>query len=408
MKFKVIVALTVSIYIVTAYGVAEDFSALKAKYLTLRNTDPDLEKSPDWEELAHQFERYAKDYSRSTNAPSALFNSAILYESLFEKFGDEEHLDKSLEMLSNLSHKYKKSPLADDALVKQGDLLLNAKRDRNEAKAKYQAVLDDYKDADLYEMAKDRLARLEKAKPLTSASNEHEESQQISSRENGPTVIIDPGHGGEDFGAIGQGGLLEKDVVLDVGLRLESILLKNLRAKVRLTRRSDVFVPLAERIGLANELEADMFVSLHTNASPKAKLSGLETYYLDNTGDVASKKLAERENESLAFEGAESDLQFMLSDLIQTGKAGESLRLSNILQKSLISYLQSQGIKVKDVGVRKGPFYVLVGAHMPSVLIELLFIDNEHDGKRLADKNVRNEIAFGLYQGIASFLKSKP
>jgi N-acetylmuramoyl-L-alanine amidase len=226
----------------------------------------------------------------------------------------------------------------------------------------------------------------------------------------GKVIVIDPGHGGEDFGAIGVGGLMEKDVVLDIALRLEKLLISKLQARVRLTRRNDVFVPLAERTNFANDFDAKLFVSLHINASPKGNASGLETYYLDNTDDAGSKKLAERENSSVQFEGEAGDLQFMLSDLIQNAKLDESIELANLVQRSLLRRSKPFIKELKDLGVRRGPFYVLVGAHMPCILAELFFIDHPMDGKKLADTKFRQMLAEGLFDGINEFLirQSRP
>jgi N-acetylmuramoyl-L-alanine amidase len=218
-------------------------------------------------------------------------------------------------------------------------------------------------------------------------------------------VVIDPGHGGEDLGAQGYGGILEKDVVLDVAFATERVLEKQKIARVRLTRRGDHFVPLSERSAMANTWRADLFISLHTNASPKGKLSGLETYYLDMNGDEASRLLAERENASEALAGENADLQFILSDLVQHAKLDDSIRAGTLIHTALVRTLAKQKAGVKDLGLRKAPFYVLVGAHMPCVLLELLFIDNENDGKLISRKEFRHALAEGIATGVRDYFR---
>ena len=218
--------------------------------------------------------------------------------------------------------------------------------------------------------------------------------------------MLDPGHGGEDFGAVGKGGLLEKDVVLSVALELEALLKKELGALVRLTRRKDSFVPLMERTNLANDFEADLFISLHSNASPSGQIAGIETYYLDNAGDKSSMKLAERENRSVQLEGPQADLSYMLSDLIQSAKMSDSMKLGKALQTTTYSFLNTKWEVGRNLGLKRAPFYVLVGAHMPCVLIEMGFIDNSTDGANLADKDFRADLARGLFLGIRKFLQS--
>jgi N-acetylmuramoyl-L-alanine amidase len=219
-------------------------------------------------------------------------------------------------------------------------------------------------------------------------------------------VIIDPGHGGIDTGAKGE-GIFEKSVVLEVALRAKKILEGEGTFEIILTRDTDVFVPLSQRTSLANEKNADLFISLHANASPKKNAQGLETFYLDTTNDKASRTLAERENASLKFEnGTEGDIAFILSDLIQTGKLEDSIKLAHAVHQELKANSRAYWGEAKDLGVKKGPFYVLVGAHMPCILVELFFIDHPVDGKYLADSSFQLSLGQGLAEGIRAYFKS--
>ncbi len=217
-------------------------------------------------------------------------------------------------------------------------------------------------------------------------------------------IMIDPGHGGRDPGAIGVGGLKEKTVVLAISKRLGEKLESRLPAQVFYTREKDVFVPLPERTARANAVKADLFISIHANASENPHLQGVETYYLNNTNDRATIRLANLEN-GLAAPG--SDLSFILSDLYHTVNEPESLALAHSLQDSMMTQVAKRHSKVRNLGVKKGPFYVLVGAHMPCVLAEVSFLTHRVQGRLLRSSAYREAIAEGLFQGIAQFIKEE-
>ena len=210
-------------------------------------------------------------------------------------------------------------------------------------------------------------------------------------------VVVDPGHGGKDTGAIGWDGLREKDVVMELAKKLGPLLEREADVKVVLTRSGDQFIPLEERTAIANANNADLFVSLHANASPNQRAYGVETYYLDSTNDEAALRLAARENNTPKHRV--DDLQFTLSDLTQTHKLKDSISLANHVQSSLVG---SAG--TKDLGVKKALFYVLVGAEMPCVLVEVSFITNPFEGKKLALASHVETIAERLAVGIRTYL----
>jgi len=169
-----------------------------------------------------------------------------------------------------------------------------------------------------------------------------------------PKIVLDPGHGGRDPGAIGSRGILEKDIVLSLAKKLAWKLRKELAVKVILTRQDDSYVPLEDRTAIANAENADLFISLHTNASPSRRTRGVESYYLDNTTDEATMRLAARENGTSRKNV--SDLQYILSDLTQSFKLEDSISLAHNLQSSLVSNMRRRYRKVKDLGVKKGLF----------------------------------------------------
>jgi N-acetylmuramoyl-L-alanine amidase len=231
-------------------------------------------------------------------------------------------------------------------------------------------------------------------------------------------IVLDPGHGGPDDGASGLYGLLEKEFVLDVSLKVKALVDEYNTAKsekkieLLLTREEDIFLSLSERTEFANKYNADIFISLHSNASPKKDAYGLEVFYLDSSGDKAARRLAMRENlagsdRKANHTTADDDLDFMLSDLIQSSKKPDSILLAKTLNTSLISVLSKTWKRVRTLGVKKAPFYVLVGAHMPCILIELFFIDNQNDAEMMKNSAFRKEVAKGIFEGIVRYSKEE-
>ncbi len=222
-------------------------------------------------------------------------------------------------------------------------------------------------------------------------------------------VVLDPGHGGKDPGALGAGGVAEKDVVLAIALRLKERLAALPDTDVVLTRDRDVFLALEERTARANAEQAELFVSIHANASPNPALSGIETYYLNNTNDRATLRLAEMENGlrgMTGHDGHDHDVSLILSDLIQNYKIQESVQLAEALQRGMVSALAAGATPASDLGVKRGPFYVLVGAGMPCVLAEVSFITHPREGERLAQPAYQESIAEGLLRGIERFVEN--
>lgn len=214
-------------------------------------------------------------------------------------------------------------------------------------------------------------------------------------------IVLDPGHGGKDSGAIGVGGVAEKDIVLSVAQRLAKKLKNEMGIEAVLTRRDDTFIPLEDRTAIANAEEADLFISLHVNASVNPAARGIETYYLDNTTDEAAIRLAAREN-ATSRKGV-TDLQFILSDLTQNSKLEDSISLAHRLQSALVSVVGEKQGAVKDLGVKKAQFFVLVGAKMPSVLVELFFVTNKDEAFALRRTAYQDAIVEALYQGIKRY-----
>ncbi len=218
-------------------------------------------------------------------------------------------------------------------------------------------------------------------------------------------VVIDPGHGGHDQGTEGPHGLLEKDVVLDVAQRLGKLIENRMGAEVIYTRSDDTFVPLHERTAIANEKKADLFLSIHVNSSPSApRVAGVETYYLNISGSQDAMDVAAREN-------ATSDKSvFELADLIQkiakADKAEESKEFANRMQTALYAFSAKNVAGSKNRGVKSAPFAVLIGANMPSVLVEVGFLSNTREENLLKKPDYRQKMADALYRGVTRYTDS--
>ncbi len=216
-------------------------------------------------------------------------------------------------------------------------------------------------------------------------------------------VVIDPGHGGKDPGAVGPSGVREKDVALAIAKKLQKKLREELKLEAILTRKSDIFLPLEERTAFANTQKADLFVSIHTNAHKNRRVYGLSTYILNVATDAEAARLAAFENAVSAKRI--SDLEKILNDLMLNSKINESSRLADAVQHGLLMRLPKNYSRVKDLGVKQAPFYVLIGARMPSIMVETSFITNKREEKRLASGSYQDAVAEGILAGIRSYIK---
>ena len=218
-------------------------------------------------------------------------------------------------------------------------------------------------------------------------------------------IMIDPGHGGHDIGTIGPHGLMEKDLCLDVALRLGRMIEEKLpNAQVVYTRKDDTFIPLEDRTAMANNAKADLFISIHANSSHDHAARGIETYYLNFATSQESMEVATREN--ALSQSSIHDLQDLVKKIARNEKIEESKELANDVQDSLAHRMQLITQNQRNRGVKKAPFVVLIGANMPSILSEISFISNPADEKLLKRSDQRQRVAEGLYHGITSYLDS--
>ena len=219
----------------------------------------------------------------------------------------------------------------------------------------------------------------------------------------GLLIVLDPGHGGKDPGALGRRGTREKDIVLKISKQLKAMIKKELGgAKVLMTREKDVFIELEDRAEFANKKNADLFVSIHVNSHPKRSVKGLELYHFGEASDPRSLEVAAREN-GTPLEKNGPAWQFILADKLNDKKIEESQDLAWTTKKSLVGHLKKH-YKVKDHGVKTAPFFVLRMTTMPSILAEIAFVSNPTEEKLLKSKTYQRRVAEGILEGIKAYV----
>jgi N-acetylmuramoyl-L-alanine amidase len=216
-------------------------------------------------------------------------------------------------------------------------------------------------------------------------------------------VVLDPGHGGTDPGAIGKKGLKEKDVVLAVATELRTLLIAK-GLEVIMTRESDIYIPLENRPVIANQQKADLFVSIHANANRNRKRRGVQAFYLNFSPDPQVNEIAALENATSTKRIGE--MQDTLKKIVQNSKILESRDLAYKIHGNLVKLLSQHYSAVESLGIRGGPFWVLIGGEMPSVLIEISHLSNDQEEERLKSPAYRKQVALGIYEGILEYMRS--
>ncbi len=259
-------------------------------------------------------------------------------------------------------------------------------------------ILQDYKKVKI--SGKPKQAAPELNAPLTSATLSLAQQLNLGVRR----IVIDPGHGGKDPGASAF-GMKEKDIVLRMAKKLAAQLKQELGCEVILTRNEDVFISLEERTAIANANSADLFISLHLNAHSSAKIFGFETYYLNLSTDPEAIRVAALENATSTHQL--SDLQTILSDIMKNSKIDESSRLAKQVQDALTSGLDDRKFQqIKSLGVKQAPFYVLIGAEMPAILIEMAFISNKTDAQQVKKESYQDALAAEITKGLQKYIRT--
>ena len=217
-------------------------------------------------------------------------------------------------------------------------------------------------------------------------------------------IVLDPGHGGRDPGALSSNGLREKEITLDIALRLKRLLEKRIGCEVILTRSTDRFLSLEERTAIANSNEADLFLSIHTNASNNRKLKGIATYFLNFAITPDAEATAAREN-AISSKNIRK-LQELIKKITLNTKIDESQEFATYVQQGMSSFLSNHYKSTNNLGVKQAPFYVLIGANMPSIIVEVAFITNREEEKLLSQPLYRQRLSEAIYKGIVDYINS--
>ncbi len=243
---------------------------------------------------------------------------------------------------------------------------------------------------------------ISEATPLASENPSRSLTRALGLKVN--RIVIDAGHGGHDDGTIGPHGVLEKDIVLDVALRLATLVRQRMSAEVVLTRSDDTFIPLQERTKIANDNKADLFLSIHANSSPAPEVAGTETFYLNLTTSPGALDVAAREN--AGADKTVGDLKDLIQSITLNDKIEESHTFAQDVQNAINLQAERSNAAAHNRGVKRAPFVVLIGASMPSVLAEIGFLSNSRDESNLGKPEYRQKVAEALYKGLAQYSQS--
>jgi N-acetylmuramoyl-L-alanine amidase len=412
--------------------IAQDDSDLSSSYEDMRTRyrqlviqDPSVTDLILWNKTRKEFQEFAFSETLKEDrvyAPRLWYLLGRLHEQMYVRGKDSSAGKEAEKVFKNIVESFPDDDLADDALLALSRMYHRQERFKEEKEA-LTTIIEEYAKSSSVIHAKKALEVLNFLGVLTDSDNEthlfeDEFTLQISEDRADssvgsirslemkyPVVVIDPGHGGSEDGAHGPEGIKEKEIVLTIANMVRTKFHGETKVRIFLTREVDEDLLLQDRTRIANELGADLFVSIHANASPYKTRKGVETYYLDNTDDKSSLRLAEREN--LVGNVPQKSLSFIISDFIQSIKMDDSITAAHLIQSSLVGALMKYYDNIKNLGVKKAPFYVLVGAHMPCILVEVSFIDHPVEGRRLNTERYQRVVADGIYDGVVAYLQKK-
>jgi N-acetylmuramoyl-L-alanine amidase len=360
----------------------------------------------------------------SNTAKEKYFKADAAYKKLKDNYKIKKYRHNWLSCIKKYKavYKYDKSgPWAAAGLYKSGLLyselykFSNKTGDLKKASKIFHEVINSYPKSEYSKKARIKIVKIEQKLPKEKTSTTASSGKKLSIP-GLKCIVIDPGHGGKDNGAPGyNNGVHEKIITLEMALKLAKQFRQSIQCKVILTREDDSFLTLEERTQIANKNNADLFVSIHTNASKNRSAHGTETYILSHATDKEAARVAARENDTTVEQV--SDLQLILSSLMQNSKINESTKLASYVEESVFKKMKNDYKNIKSKGVKQAPFHVLIGAHMPSILIELGFISNSMECKRLIDSKYQDKLCMAILSGIkkylngvnpASYTKKKP
>ncbi len=387
-------------------------------YNSLKSDEARQKMREPWEDCIGQFENVKKKFGRSADGANAAYTLGRLYEGLAENSKNRADWLMAISKYDNFTTRYPVSSMTDDAYFRAGKIYWERLRDKKNAEKNMIKIIRFFKTSDMAGEADKYLSAIragivpaEELKPVSQKSRAFVKPRPVSpvkSEKRGAerlTIVIDPGHGGSDTGAIGPSGIEEKDVVLALSRRLAEELKKRLpSSQILLTRNDDETLTLDDRVKFANLNGADLFISMHANASESEKQHGVQTYYLNNASDRAAEKLAAQENKQSGK--SSTDLDKIISTMIQNASAEDSRELAASVHSSLVAGLSKKYSGIADQKVRSALFYVLVGVKCPAILVETSYISHPKEEKRLINEDYQKTIASAIAGGVQNKLRS--
>jgi len=407
MKRFLALILIVCPFVVYAGGADDAYQAARECYQQLQNNPQAQQYRESWEDCVGQFKKISVKYSRSERGADAKYSLGKLYEGLAVNSKNKADWNTAVKEYESFARQFPRNSMADDAFFRSAAIRFERLNDKSGAKKSLIKIVKFYKDGDQIGRAEKYLEDLSKGiVPNETAPKPYNGLRpgfSPLSGTRGVVIVLDPGHGGSDTGAVGPGGTQEKDLTLEIAKRLSSELKDKITgAVVYLTRESDRALILDERVAFANKKRADLFISIHANASESSKERGIQTYYLNNATDSAASRLAAQENKSSGRKT--SDLDKIISTMIQNASAEESRELAGFVHKSLVKGLSHRYSMIKDEKVRSALFYVLVGVKCPSILVEVSYVSNPAEEKRLTSRKYQKDIADAISAGVSNHI----
>lgn len=369
-------------------------------YTSLKSDKDAKQKKDNWEKCIAQFQTVVKKYSRTKEGRDAKFSLGRLYYELALVTNDQADWENSVKEFQSFTQQFPTNSMADDAYFQSAIVYAEHLGKKEVAEKNLNIIFKLYKHSDMVEPAKKYQETLKQLNTET-LNVEKLNVQPLKSL----TIVIDPGHGGSDTGAIAKDGTKEKILTLEISKKLRDSIKKKIKnATVYLTRDKDASISLDDRVKFANSKNADFFISIHTNAAESKKEHGIQTYYLNNATDSASARLAKQENRHSGRDT--TDLEKIIATMIQNASTEESRELAKSVHKNLITGLSGKFSDINDEKVRSALFYVLVGVKSPSVLVETSYLSNPKEAARLKNAKYQAALSDSISTGIEEHLKA--
>jgi len=395
----------------------EAYRSARECYSDLRSDKGAQGFRENWERCIGQFEAVAKKYRKTGSGADALYSLGRLYEELAYNSKNQADWLKSKKMYTSFAVEHPRDSKADDAYFRVACIEWERFHDKASARKNLLKIIKYYRDGDTAGEAAKYLKNVDAGiipeetvpnyPPAKGPAPKNQPVGPLASESvvSSIVIVIDPGHGGADTGAVGSSGTQEKDVVLAISKKLSAVIGRKIKnAKVYLTRSDDKTLDLDDRVKFANGKKADVFISIHANAAPSKKESGVQTYFLNNATDAAAERLALQENKNSGRRA--SDLDKIIATMLQNASTDESRELAGKIHSNLLKGLSKKYSGVSDQKIRSALFYVLVGAKCPSVLVETSYVSNPKEEKRLKDEKYQTTIAESVADGIMQHMRS--